>query len=149
MFFEILSKPRVFGEGIIVHIRWHIGHLKKTYFGDHQLLKLGCWRLNADVWTGSVQTSAFKCWRLIFEGALPANWYDYTLPVFGVLLSFLVIFFLNSSFDFFSLFLAFFLLKYFTVFLLAFYPLFFCWLLWVSYFYPIFTYTFFSQIFKF
>ena len=149
MFFEILSKPRVFGEGIIVHIRWHIGHLKKTYFGNHRLLKLGCWRLNADVWTGSVQTSAFKCWRLIFEGALPTNWYDYTLPVFGVLLSFLVIFFLNSSFDFFSLFLAFFLLKYFTVFLLAFYPLFFCWLLWVSYFYQIFTYTFFSQIFKF
>ena len=47
-------------ERIIVHICWHLG---KTYLGNPRLPNFCsrfCQRLNADLWTGSVQTSAFK-----------------------------------------------------------------------------------------
>ena len=38
------------GEHIIVHIRWHLSNLKKTYLGNHRLPKFGA----ADVWSADV-----------------------------------------------------------------------------------------------
>ena len=82
-----------YGDRIIVHIRWRLGNLKKTYLGDHRLpmfewlIQKAAFKhqhvstlaplprlIYADVWT-------CRCLNVpMFEWALPTNVYDYMLP---------------------------------------------------------------------
>ena len=77
----ILIQRVLHGDRIIVHIRRHLGNLKKTY------LSCQCPMFEVPMFDRANQTLArfqtstlFTHWQPMFEWALPMKMYDYTFP---------------------------------------------------------------------